>query len=521
MLVGDIVRGNARWHPNKVGIVDDHARHTWRQVNSRLNSLSNALMGLGLEKGDRAAIVCQNRHEVAEFVFAVAKNGVIGVGTNYRLLPEQLAEQINQCQPKAILVEDSFVPKVDSIRSKLDGVKIFVGIGKEHSYPYAYESLVAEYPTEEPRVNIQEDDPHMIVYTSGTTGWVKGALITHTNRMIYIAQLQFGWRVSPDDVFLNVAAAYAIAGQHLLFTACFGGATLVFQPWRGPERWLQTMEKEKVTITTMIPVRYKLLREYLQNANHKYDLSSLRMMPLHMHYPAEEMRETLNLLGVPNVTTSKVFGGTEFGMPLVLSPDDAEVALSPQASEREANRLNSTGKPFLCKVRLVYENGQDVSPGEVGELLLRGDGITKGYWNQPELTEQALAGGWYHTKDLLRQDEDGYFYYAGRKDSMIKSGGFNIYPEEVEAVISKHPAVAEVAVFGVEDEKWGLAVNAAVTLKKRQSATEEEIETHCRQFLSGFQIPKRVHFLDKLPVTESQLKVSVMELRRMFSKSQS
>jgi len=519
MLVGDILLRNSQWYPDKVGIIDQHTRFTWREMNSRVNRLANALLGLGLRKGDRAAIVCENRHEIGEFVFAVAKSGVIGTGINYRLVPEQIARQINTCQPKVVLVQDKFAAKVNSVRPELEGVQIFIGIGEGHGYSYDYEHLMGEYPSQEPKVNVREDDVHMIIYTSGTTGWIKGAMHTHGNRIAHCAQAYLALRFSPVDIYLNPGPAFAFGGQSFFIASCFAGATTILQTWRSPEEWL-TIQKEKVTVASMVPVRWRFIREYLASSEQAYDLSSLQRLPTSTYFPPEQLREIPKLLGVPEISMSKMYAGTEFGICATLSYEDVAAALSSRASEREIRRLSAIGRPILCNTKIVDESGKDVPPGDVGELLIQGENVMKGYWNLAELNEEVLTGGWYHTKDLVWQDEDGYLYFSARKDQMIKTGGFNVYPEEVETVISNHPAVAEVAVFGVQDEKWGLAVTAAVVLEKGKSATEEEIRTHCRQFLSGFQVPKKVHFLDRLPTTEAQQRVAKMELRRIFSRGQ-
>jgi acyl-CoA synthetase (AMP-forming)/AMP-acid ligase II len=203
-----------------------------------------------------------------------------------------------------------------------------------------------------------------------------------------------------------------------------------------------------------------------------------------------------------------------------LIPADVAAGLSPTATEKEKKRLESIGKPlFNGQARVVDENDNDVPRGQIGEIIVRGDQITKGYWNNPELSDRALRGGWFHSSDLGVLDEDGYLYFSGRKDFVIKTGGLLVGPEEVEAVITEHPAVAEAAVIGLSDEKWGQAVTAITCLKPGYSITGEEIIEHCRKRLASFQLPKNVIFAEKLPRDIAYSKINRLELMRIYGRT--
>ena len=515
MLLGDIARNNAQSFPSRTGLVDETGRFTWSETNSRVNSLANAMLSLGLRKGDRVCIICQNRHELAEFMFAVAKAGVIGAPVNYRLLPQHIARQINDCQPKMILVQDQFTPSLKSISSSIDQNIIFVSIGNSKAYPLNYESLVRDHPSTEPKVEVSEHDPHMIIYTSGTTGWVKGVVHTHASRLTHIMQYNLVTRAGVDDVFMNSLAMFAAGGQFALFLYSFAASKIVLLVDQ-PELWVKLAEKEKATVVSLSLIRYQRIRDYLDTCGRKYDLSSIRkvLMAAGAGQTGEMVRAITDYFKVK--FSCKIYGSTEAGLAIQLLAEEMSAGLSPQAPEADVKKLDAMGRPRLCEMRVVDDNGQDVKPGEVGEIWLRGSGIMKGYWNQPDMNQQVFTDGWYHTNDMAHQDEDGLVYFVRRKDLMIKTGGFNVYPEELESVILKHSAVDNVAVFGSKDAKWGEAVTAAVVLREGQSATEEDIREHCRRYLSGFQLPKKVYFLDKLPTTETGIKVSRMELRRMF-----
>ena len=520
MLIGDIVYNHAQNYPDKTAIITENARFTWKDFNSRINSLAHALLDLGLNKGDRAAILAQNGNEAAEFQLAVAKAGVIGTAINYRLLPEQIALQINDCQPGILLVQDKYVNSVEAIRSSISPDITFVSIGDTEIYPLNYESLIKNYPSTEPRLKLNEDDPYMIVYTSGTTGWVKGVIRTHRNRFIHAVQDNVLSRIGSNDVYVIGGPLFAAGAQFRFYDALYGGCAMIIYTF-SPELWAQFVEKERVTAASMTLIRYDRIREYLDHCDRKYDLSSLTkiLMGGGASQSGERVRDICRFFNVK--FCSKCYASTETGFPIVFLPEEIASGLEPDAPEEDIRKLDAMGRARFCEARIVDDEGHDVATGQVGELWFRGDGIFPGYWNKPELNQTALAEGWYHTQDLAHQDEDGLIYFAGRKDLMIKTGGFNVYPEEVEAVIARHPAVVETAVFGVEHAEWGEQVTAAVVLKEGETASEDDIKQHCRRHLSGFQVPKVVHFLDRLPAAETMIKISRMELRRMFGKGDS
>lgn len=516
MLIGDIVCNYARSFPNKTALITEEASFSWAEFNARINSLANAMLGLGLKKGDRAAILAQNGKEAAEFQLAAGKCGVIGTALNYRLLPEQIFRQVDDCQPKLFFVQAQLANKVEAITNTISPNTVLVSIGDTGAHHLNYESLIEDYPATEPEVELREDAPCMIVYTSGTTGWVKGVIYTHRTRFIHAVQGNLLTRAGSNDVFIIDGPLFAAGAQFRFYDALLSGSTMIVYTF-SPERWAQFVERERVTIASIPLIRYDLIREYLDHCDREYDLSSLTRIAMAggAFQSGERVRDICRFFNVK--FCSKCYGSTEAGVPIAFLPEEMAVGLEPNASEGDIKKLDAMGRPLLCEVRIVDDNGQDVSAGQVGEIWFRGDCIFPGYWNKPGL--YASAGGWYHTLDLAYHDEDGLIYFAGRKDLMIKTGGFNVYPEEVEAVIAKHPAVAETAVFGVEHPEWGEQVTAAVVLKNGESASEEDINQHCRRYLSGFQVPKRVHFLDKLPATETMLKVARMELRRMFSQA--
>lgn len=507
MVVGDVVVNNARNHPNKLGLVDEQGvRLTWKEVNSRVNRLANALLALGLRKGDRLAMISENCSQYAEFYFAAAKVGLIGVGVNYRLGAKELSSIINDCEPKAIIVQNKFAPVINSVSSNLNSVKNFIGLGEDHGYTLDYESSLANYPLDEPPSEVREEDIFKIIYTTGSTGLPKGVPITHKHQVMTDLMGCIHCGYTADDVIEFGLPLHAAGGHWRFFPPCMMGATMIIIVFKG-KTFVEMVEKERVTVCQVGTTRFRLIREYLDSSERKYDLSSLRnvAIPAGEETNAETVREILGFFK-PSIS-SRCYGMTEANsVPVAFRFDVARVG------RRE---LESIGKPLLnTQARIVDENGQDVARGGVGEIWLKGDLIAKGYWNKPDLTKERFREGWFNTNDLGVVDEDGYMYYRGRKGSMIKSGAFFVAPMQVEKVILQHPGVAEVAVVGVPDEKWGEAVTAFVALKKGDSASEEDIKAHCRKELAGYQVPKRVHFVDELPRSADVSKVLLHELKK-------
>ena len=520
MVIGDIVTYNARLFPNKLGIVDEHNRLTWKEVNRRVNCLANAMLGMGMEKGDRVALICENSHQFAEFVFGAAKAGLIGVCIDHRHTPSKLAYIINDCQPKAILVKDKFVPIINQITPEIAHMPKIIVIGEGGDY----ESLLDSAHSGEPQVEVNEQDTFLIQYTTGTTGMPKGIELTHKNWINNCIVRFFLTRLAEDDVYMIPYALFAAGNLGHFLCACFAGVTVVVPVFSG-KSFVEMIEREKVTRAFVNPTTYKIVRDYIEASERQYDLSSLRKLAMGGGQPtsAELLKEILDYFHIPYTNSSKAYGMAEVCSPATfLLPTDVAAGLRPEATEDEQRRLNSIGKPLgNTQVRVVDENDNDVPPGQKGEILIKGDGVMRSYYNKPELTEKALRGGWYHTADMGILDEDGYIYFTGRKDFLIKSGGLFVAPEEVENTILRHPAVAEAALIGIPDEKWGQLVKAIVHLKPGMTASEEEIKEHCRQHLARFQVPKSVEFVEELPRDAAYGKISREELLRIYGKDNS
>jgi long-chain acyl-CoA synthetase len=515
MLVGDIVSSNARLYPNKICVVDENVRLTWAQFNDRVNRLANVLIGLGLKKGDRVGLLSENRHEYAEFFFAVAKAGLITVCFNYRLTPEQLLRIVNDSQPRAIIIEDKHVSAIETIAKNIEFV---FGIGKKHGCPYDYEASLAASSPAEPGVELLEQDLFRLNYTTGTTGTSKGVMLTHKNEIANCLIRQGGTANTRDDVVLMAGPLFAAGPQARFFGAAFLGCTAVITSF-SPGVFVKMVDQERITYASLLPTTLRMVKDYLKQSPHQYDLSNLRKFQTEggQHCSGDDLREMLDYFHISYNQACKPYGPTEAMSATYLIPEDVAIGFSPRATEKEKRRLESIGKPlFNSRVRIVDENDNDLPPGQVGEIIIKGDQVMKGYWNNPERTAKALRGGWYHSSDLGVMDEDGYLYFKGRMDFVIKTGGLMVGPEEVEAVIMEHPAVVEVAVIGVSDEKWGQAVTAVTCLKQGYNTTAEAIIAFCRKRLASFQVPKKVIFAEKLPRDIAYSKIDRLELIRTY-----
>jgi acyl-CoA synthetase (AMP-forming)/AMP-acid ligase II len=360
----------------------------------------------------------------------------------------------------------------------------------------AYEGLVSDGSGRHPDVDLSPDDLYGLFYTSGTTGVLKAAMITYRNWITSARQRVMDSGLTPgyDVVTGYIAPVTHAAGLLVLPTLIRGGVNVLLRTF-DPELLFQTIQNEKISVIVLIPVMINLILTH--PALKKYDLSSLR----HIYYGAAPMapdriQKALEAFGP---ILRQQYGQTEStGVGSLLSAEDHVTRGDP----RRVERLASAGRPeFECEIRVVDESGTDVATGEVGEIVMRGDNVMAGYWKAPDLTAATLVDGWLHTRDMGRFDEDGYLYLVDRKSDMVISGGFNIYPNEVENVLVSHPAVFEAAVIGVPDEVWGEAVKAVVVLRPGATATEEELIEHCRERLASYKKPKSVEFVHELPKT--------------------
>ncbi len=520
MVIGDMVVNNARLYPDKIGIIDGKTRirYTWSQINKRVNCIANALIKLGVRKGERIGLISENSLECGEFQFAVAKTGAIGCGLNYRLKPNMLEELIADAGLKVLFVQNQYSELINSIRPNLKTVEYFVGIGDGHGYDLDYETFIKNYSDKEITVEMKDDDPVMIAYSSGTTGVPKGVVMTHRNRINFcLESCLLSERYDLDDI-ASVSAPWCAgaAGQVQFLAPALVGATIVIHVV-GPS-WAEIVERERITVAMMTKSRFMPIWDHIEKTGKKYDLSSLKKVTLGAEaITAEDIKKIMDFCSVS--ISAKAYGISETSACVTrLLPQELSAGFQPDATEKQKQRLESVGKPLLgTKVRTVDEHGRDVPAGSIGEVIIKGDCVSPGYWNKPQLTRERFKDGWYYTNDMGTFDEDGYLYLKGRKDYIIKTGGFLVSPTMVENAILKHIAIKEAAVIGVLDPRWNEAIKAIVSIRTGCSVTEQELKKHCREFLAGFQIPKYFVFVQELP-RDSAGRVRLAELKKLYSK---
>lgn len=495
LVLGEIPCRNARKYPEREALVIGDQRITWRQLDQNSNRLGNALMSRGIKRGDKVAVLMRNRHEIIETYFSVAKIGGVSVPINFRLAPREISHMISNSDSKILICESFFRETVERIKPELSSVEKFIvldGDGIEGCERYA--DLLAEGDSVRPIVWNDDDDPAFILYTSGTTGLPKGAVMTHKN--FVIAALTVGMTIYqsatrnnlPPPQFLTslmTAPLFHVAAIANILRYAYLGHTVIVHEFE-TLKVLKTIETEKVTYYFGVPTMWKMLIDHPDFK--KYDVSSIR----YAYYGAAPMLPGLReriLENFPNAALGETFGQTE------MSPVVAAI------KHQDAMRKNgSVGEMFFnVDFRIVDDDMNDVPVGEIGEAVYRGGSMFQGYYKNPTADEESFRGGWFHSGDLVRQDEEGFLYVVDRKKDMIISGGENIYSAEIEELLMTHPKIAEAAVIGVPDPKWGEAVKAFVVLKPNQTMTVEDVITFCTDNMARYKQPKIVEFMTALP----------------------
>ncbi|GAB4338888.1 MAG: fatty acid--CoA ligase [Candidatus Abyssubacteria bacterium] len=493
MLLGDLLRRNSKLHPDKKAFIFEGKRYTWSQADERVNRLANALIDLGVTRGDHVAILSKNCNEYFETYFGCARSGSICTAINYRLTPRELRYVIGNSEAKVVIVSDEFLDTLEEVRPDLEKAEHYVVIGRAPEGMKSYDDMLANASPEKPVLEQHEDDVVLQMYTSGTTGLPKGAMLTHRNLITNAIGCSFGMQMQPNDCILMVAPLYHMAaGMCSLAVILQGGPILIHRDFN-PIAILDDMEGGEVTVALLIPVMINFLLQMPDIETR--DFSNIRGIiygasPM----PVEVLRRAMEIFKCDFV---QGYGQTESSAVLcVLRPEDHVIEGTPE----QLRRLGSAGREvFGTEVRVVNEDGNDVKPGEIGEVIGRGHNVMKGYWNMPEATAETLRDGWLHTGDLATVDEDGYVYILDRVKDMIISGGENVYSREVEEVLYMHPAIADAAVIGVPDPQWGETVKAIIVLRDGHVATEQDIINFCRKHLAGFKRPRSVEFVDSLP----------------------
>jgi len=507
-----IIHRHALLQPDQEAFVYKGERITFSEFNARVNSLIHGLQTMGVKKGDTIGILSWNCLGYAEVYGAAMKGGFIASPFNTRLKERELEYLINYSEVNTLFVGPELIEMVNRLRPRLPRVKNFISFETAAPNMLYHSDLLARYSREEPDVQVEENDPAGIIYTSGTTGVPRGALYTHRGLIDDSRTLVIDMNLYPGHKRVLITPLFHIAGNtHFRSTLYIGGCNIIMKFFDAAAT-LQTIQDEQATHMDIVPTHLAAMLN-VPDLN-KYDISSLKFMwyggsPM----PLEVLKKGMKTFGP---IFAQGYGQSESGPAIShLSKEDHNVLDRP---EREQKRLISAGKPDIgVHVRIVDEQGEDVDPGEVGEIIVRSKHIMVGYWHRPEETKETLINGWIHTGDMGYYDDEGYIYIADRKKDMIISGGENVYPREVEDVLYQHPAVLEAAVIGVPDPYWVEKVHAVVVTKKGASTTAQELIAFCKKHLAGYKAPKDVEFVDSLPKNPAG-KILKRELREKYWK---
>lgn len=495
--------------PDREAVVDHHKRFTYRQFGERVANLSSMLQKkIGLRKGSVAAILSVNCHEYMEMYYACAVAGIILVPLNYRLSVIEIAEILEDAEAEFLVVHGALAPAATELlagKHKLRHVAWLESAAPEErrANDFDFEQLVAEgngeFPSDLPW--LQQDDLAHLYYTSGTTGRPKGVMLSHGNVAFNAIGAISELSLSDADTWIHAAPLFHLADAWSCFAMTWVGAKHVFISQFNSTEVLRAIQEEKITVTVLVPTMLNALLHDPRSDEFCY--KSLRLILTGGSPIAPEVvKKTISTFGCDYV---QLYGMTETSPFLTLSlPKHEHMHLG----EQEQIEIRSkTGRPYIgAEVKVVHADGSEVARNgvDVGEIIARGPTITKGYWKQPQATADTIRDGWIHTGDLAVLDQHGYINIVDRKKDMIISGGENVFSTEVEYVLYEHPSVKECAVFGVPDERWGEAVQAAIVKRVGyESTTETEIIEFIRERLARYKAPRAVEFHAELPKTGS------------------
>lgn len=495
MSAGDQLARHARKIPETPALRFGGISRNYRTLDERVSRLANVLRDRGVGPGDRVAVLGLNSMEVVEAFLAPMRNGAICIPINFRLTAPEIAYLLADSGAVAAVVDARFADVLAAARREVPGLRTCLVIGGEAGAGDDdgddYETALAAADPVCRAETVDENSAAYIMYTSGTTGRPKGAVLTHTNLLLHAVSvaLHQGTSADVDPVSLNGAPLFHIAGLSAYLMCLLPGGTFVITSSGGfdPAASLELLARERVSSCFFVPAQWQAICAVPEIG--KYDLSALRQISWGAAPASTTLLRTM-IETFPQASVSTAFGQTECSpVTCTLRGDDA------------IRKIGSVGMPILnVEIRIVDDEMNDVPAGEVGEIVYRGPTVMKEYWNKPEETERAFAGGWFHSGDLVRQDEDGYLFVVDRKKDMIISGGENIYCAEVENILAAHPGIADVAVIGIPHTRWG-EVPLAVIVAADPSAppTAEGVESFARARLAGYKCPKEIAVVAELP----------------------
>ncbi|AOY94366.1 AMP-dependent synthetase [Cupriavidus sp. USMAA2-4] len=486
----------ARYWGDRPAVMHRERVLSFRQLDERSTRLANALLGLGLRPGDRVAVQSRNCAELVEIECALYKSGLVKAALNPRFTAAEASDVVENCTPRAFIGGDGYTGYARTTPG-FAAVEAFVALGGPAAGYLGYEDLLARGGTSRPPHRAAAADAAVLHFSSGSTGRIKAAVQSYGNRMASLRKMLLGMdrQARPGDRLALIGPVTHASGM-LMQPFLYCGATLVLFDRFEPAHFLAEVARLRITHVFMVPAMIHML--LADPALEQADLSSLKTLS----YGAAPMapariREAWERIGP---ILSQGYGASEStsGVTRLSTADHAE------AIAGRPGRLASCGRPHgETEVRVVDEQGREVAGDAIGEIVIRGEDVFQGYWGEPELTREVLVDGWLRTGDLARVDEEGFIYLVDRKKDMIISGGFNVYPTEVEAVLYQHPDVMEACVISVPDATWGESVKAVVALRPGRALEAAALIAHCRERIADYKTPRSVEFVGELPKNPS------------------
>lgn len=506
---GAMLKEHARHFPAKTAVIAEYGDRSWTYgyFNERINRLANALMGLGLQKGDHVAIMSMNRGEYAEVFLALNKAGMVCVTVNFLYVADELAYVLQNSEAKALIFEGQYVEVAHQVhqRAECEQVRFYINLddGTKDFY-LGYEDLLARASSLEPGVEVNDTDDSLIIYTSGTTARPKGAIKTEGAVLWFGLQIAYSHEIHPYKTWMCPTPQYHLGSEMETHLLLYVGGTIVIPRKFDPEKTLYFLEKYRVNGMFLTPAILNLSLNV--PGKEKYDVSSLD----HFVASGGPLLEDTKIRAKEYFRNCKIhnlYASTEFGGATQLLDEEAE-----------GKSIDNIGYPCLgSSVKIGDEDGNELPRGEAGRIWVKNGAMNYEYYNNPEVNAKNFRDGWIAVGDMGFHDEEGYFHFSDRDKDLIVSGGENIGSVEVEQVLITHPKVAEVAVIGVPSARWGEEAKAVIVLRRGETATEEEIRDFCRGRMAGFKIPKSVDFVSELPKTATG-KVLKTDLREKYRK---
>jgi fatty-acyl-CoA synthase len=488
MIIGEALPRNAQHFPDKLAIIDQNKSFTHLELHLRTNRLGNYLAKQGVRRGDRVALSCGSRAEHFEILFGLAKIGAIAVPFDYNWSAQECAAMLKFFAPSAFILEDRNETQglFAVARGQLAANKLLAIDGRSTDGNTPYEQALASASDDDPEIAVDGKDLFLVMITSGTTGFPKGCQINHETYALRSINNAITKGLSDNERALITLPLHFNAGRGSMMGMLYLGGTVFIQEKFNEENFLRTIQEEQITYTILVPTLCDRLLRYPDLD--KYDKSKLRYVGITGGHLSKEVARSVMERICPHLY--EAYASTDCGQITVIGPADRDAA------------AETVGKPIWCVLlKIAGDDGRELPRGQEGEICVRTPLAIQGYYNNPQATDEFFSGGWCHTGDIGFLDDKGYLTVSGRKKNMIKSGGISLFPEEIEEVLRKHPAVTDVAAIGFKNPEWGEAVKAFVVVKDKPGCDAQSLIAFCKQSLASYKAPKVIEFVASLPRT--------------------